>query len=86
MHTIDLFEEATKVARQLGYTIRLEWLDGAAGGGCEFGGRKWIFVDLSLSAAEQLGQVLDAIRHEAAFDRLMEVPALRRAVGQRNAA
>lgn len=86
MHTVDLFEQATKLARQLGYTVRFEWLEGAGGGGCEFGGQKWIFVDLSLSAAEQLGQVLDAIRHDAAAERLIQTPALRRVLSQRKAA
>lgn len=34
-----------------------------AGGACEIGGRPWIFLDLSLSIEEQLGQVEDALRY-----------------------
>lgn len=57
MHTVELMDQAIIAARKLGYDIRHEWLGGVAGGGCEVAGRKWLFVDLSLSAVEQLEQV-----------------------------
>ncbi|MFT5522703.1 MAG: hypothetical protein ACI9G1_000934 [Pirellulaceae bacterium] len=64
MHTVELLEEACRVAKKLGYEIRQEYLDGSRGGACEFGGKKWIFIDLSLNAMEQLDQVTEAIRDD----------------------
>lgn len=49
-------------AKQIGAQIRSEWLGGETGGACEIGGKRWIFLDLSLSVEEQLGQVEDALR------------------------
>jgi hypothetical protein len=43
----------------------MEPLGGASGGLCEFGKRRWIFVDVTASVAEQLEQVLSALRAEA---------------------
>lgn len=64
MHTVDLLEQALALAKRLGYQVRQEWLDECGGGTCEYGGRKWLFVDLSLSTTEQLSQVVDALRHD----------------------
>ena len=64
MHTVHLLEQALEVASQLGYQIRHEWLGGNGGGACEFLGKKWIFVDLSLNAIEQLDQVESALRED----------------------
>ena len=52
MHTVELLEQACAIAEQLGYQTRQEWLGGTGGGTCEFGGRKWIFIDLALSVFE----------------------------------
>ena len=57
MHTVELREQALAVAEQLGYHIRQEWLGGSGGGQCEFAGRKWIFVDLALSAGNNLNRL-----------------------------
>ena len=38
-----------------------EWLDGCAGGGCVIRGQKWLFLDPTLSPAEQLEEVLNAL-------------------------
>src|SRR5207302_122015 len=61
MHTIEKLERLKDVAERAGYTIRQEWLGGVAGGACQFAGRKWIFIDLSLSVIEQLDQVAAAL-------------------------
>jgi hypothetical protein len=61
MHTIERLEEALSIARQHGYGIRMEWLGGNGGGECEIRGRRWIFLDLADSPAEQLEQVLATI-------------------------
>ena len=64
MHTVDMVKEAIAVAQRAGYRIRQEYLGGSMGGGCEFGGQKWIFLDVSLGPVDQLEQVLDALRHD----------------------
>ena len=39
-------------ARQSGYEIRYEYLSGNGGGICEYAGKRWLFIDLALSAEE----------------------------------
>jgi hypothetical protein len=67
MHTIELLNEALRVAESLGYGIRHEWLGGSSGGACEVRGKKWLFVDLALNTVDQYEQVLDALRRDAAI-------------------
>ncbi|MEZ6088536.1 MAG: hypothetical protein R3C05_11025 [Pirellulaceae bacterium] len=55
-------QQAITEAKRLGFLVRSEWLGGAAEGWCEIGGRRVLFVDLSLSVHEQLDQVESAIR------------------------
>lgn len=64
MHTVEMLERLKELAEQAGYTVRHEWLGGAGGGACQFAGRKWIFVDLSLSVVEQLDQVAGALQDD----------------------
>ena len=64
MHTVELLQHALDLAGRLGYRIRQEWLGGSGGGGCELAGRKILFLDVALNPAEQLDQVLDALRRE----------------------
>jgi hypothetical protein len=66
MHTIEKLEKAISEAVQRGYEVRMEPLGGGAGGLCEFGKRKWIFVDITASVVEQLNQVLSALRSDVA--------------------
>lgn len=66
MHTIEKLERAIGEAVQRGYEVRMEPLGGASGGLCEFGKRRWIFVDVTASVAEQLEQVLSALRPDSA--------------------
>lgn len=61
MHTVELLEEAMQFAQSLGFAIRQDWLSGS-GGPCEIKGKRWLFVDLSLTHREQLDQVVAAIR------------------------
>lgn len=63
-YTVELLEQALDVAERLGYTVRQEWLAGIGGGGCELKGHKLFFLDLDLGPAEQLEQVVAALRHE----------------------
>ena len=64
MHTVELLSHAVHLAKRLGYMVRQEWLGGNGGGGCELKGRKVLFLDLALGPADQLEQVVDALRHE----------------------
>jgi hypothetical protein len=86
MHTVEMLERMKELAEQAGYTIRHEWLGGSGGGKCEFAGRKWIFVDLSLSVVEQLDQVTAALKDDPAVW-LLDLPVpVTRALGRRMAA
>jgi hypothetical protein len=67
MHTVELLEDALAVAERLGYRTRQEWLGGTGGGACQFAGQRWIFVDLALTAVEQLEQVAEALRNDPAI-------------------
>jgi len=62
MHTVEMLSEAIELARRLGYQIREDQLEGAGGGHCRIRGRKWLLLDITQSADEQLHDVLDAIR------------------------
>jgi len=76
MRTVEMLERLKELAENAGYTVRHEWLGGVGGGACEFAGRKWIFIDLSLSVVEQLDQVALALQDDPA------AAALARADGQ----
>ena len=61
MSTVEQLEQTLALAATLGYHVRQEWLGGTAGGACEFGGRRVLFIDLALSPAEQLEQARTAL-------------------------
>lgn len=86
MHTVELMEQALGVATRLGYQVRQEWLDETGGGACEFGGRKWLFVNLSLSGIEQLSQVVDALRNDPRLQGTKLPKSLRDFLGHSDAA
>jgi hypothetical protein len=86
MHTVELLQDAIEVAEQLGYRIRHEWLGGAGGGACEFGGRKWIFVDMALNTVEQLDQVAHAVSEDPGIYLVDLPPHLRTLFGIRKTA
>ncbi|MEQ8790209.1 MAG: hypothetical protein RIC55_28190 [Pirellulaceae bacterium] len=85
MRTVELLERAVAAAERLGYEIRHEYLAGSGGGCCEFGGRKWLFIDLALSTEEQLDQVVQALRSEPRAVFADPSPELRRLIGRRAA-
>jgi len=64
MHTVEVLNRTLELAEQLGYGVRFEYLGGGAGGACEFGGRRWLFVDLARNPIEQLDQVAEALRQD----------------------
>jgi len=86
MHTAEALEQTLAVAEELGYRIRHEWLGGNGGGACEFGGSKWIFVDLALNTLEQLDQVAEALRNDPAIHLFPLSPSLQQLLDVRRAA
>ena len=80
MQTVELLEAGFAAAQQLGYNIRHEWLDGNGGGVCEFGGARWIFVDLAQNPGEQLDQVVEAIRNDSNWEKIGLATELRNLV------
>jgi hypothetical protein len=85
MHTVELLAHALELARQLGYTIRQDWLDGNGGGGCELRGRKILFLDLATSPADQLEMVLRVLRSEPRAAVILLPPALREVFRRKSA-
>lgn len=64
MHNVERLEKAVAEAVKRGFDVRMEPLNGASGGLCEYGKRRWIFVDMTASIPEQLEQVLSALQHQ----------------------
>jgi hypothetical protein len=71
MHTVVLLAHALNLAERLGYVIRQDWLEGNGGGGCELRGRKFLFLDLATSPADQFETVIGVLRSES---RALELP------------
>jgi hypothetical protein len=86
MHTVEMLEGLKQVAEAAGYTVRQEWLGGVGGGACEFAGRKWIFLDLSLPVIEQLDQIAAALRDDASLGAVPAPRAVRSYLGLARAA
>ncbi len=61
MHTVELLEHALALAERSGIVVRQDWFGGSGAGACEVKGRRWLLVDLALSPAEQLEQVVEAL-------------------------
>jgi hypothetical protein len=85
MRTVELLEEALAIAEYLGYHVRHEWLGGSGGGACEFGGRRWMFVDLALSLDEQLEQVTRSLSADPGVHQVPVSTRLSPLVGRRAA-
>lgn len=86
MHTIEMLEQVLSVAERLGYGVRHEWLGGQGCSACEFGGRKWLFVDLAVTAAEQLEQAVEALKSDPGVHLLRLDPPLQKLLEIRRAA
>lgn len=84
MHTVELLEEACQVLDRLGYRVRTEALDSGEGGVCEFGGRKWLFLDAAANPTEHLRSVLEVLRGEFYIERVAMSAVLRSLIVQRS--
>ena len=65
--TLERVESWLEIAKELGYRVRYDHFGGTGGGVCQFGGQKWIFMDVSLNTHEQLEQLKDAIPNDPGF-------------------
>lgn len=86
MHTVELLEQSLAAVKRLGYRVRSEHLDGGRGGVCEFGGRRWLFLDISKAPLEQLHEVLQLLRDDPRTAALTLAPELAGLIRTRRAA
>jgi len=86
MHTVDLLDQAIRVARQIGYRVRYDWFEGNGGGVCEIKGQKAIFLDVAQGPADHLELVLEALRADPLALACQMTPSLRDLLGLPKAA
>lgn len=77
MHTVEQLDQLIRLARELGYTVRQEWLGGDGGGACELRGQKHLFIDLANSAKEQLDTVAGVLAEDAGLTTVSVAAELR---------
>jgi hypothetical protein len=63
-HTVELLEQAIDAARQVGFTVRQDWLTGDGSGHCLVRGRKMLLLDMAQPATEQLAAIRFALSGE----------------------
>lgn len=88
MRTLEKLEQAISLAERMGYRVRYEPLAGCHGGVCEFGGNRWLFVDLGLSVDERLELVSETLLADPSLPESELSTELRRHLGipERNVA
>ena len=79
MEIRQLLNLAKQTAKDLGFHIRQDLLNGQQGGMCEFGGKRWIILDVSQNSTEQLHAIGNALRFLDSLDS-NEVPVALRDV------
>lgn len=67
MSVIEEIDQLTKIAETVGYRVRNEYFGGTGGGVCEFGGKKYLFLDLALSSVDQLEKLRTILIEEGVF-------------------
>lgn len=78
MSTIERIDQLIEIAQQLGYRIRHDYFGGTGGGKCEFGGQKWLFIDLALTSVEQLDQLQVALADEPLLQTVATPPVAKK--------
>jgi hypothetical protein len=73
MNTVERFELALAEAERRGIQVRLEPLQGAVGGLCQLGRKQVLFIDLTLPVADQLLQLIAALKTTASVTALPEI-------------
>jgi Spy/CpxP family protein refolding chaperone len=64
MNAAKMLSLAVEAAREIGYEVREEVLEGAGGGHCTIHGKKCLLLDMTQTHREQLNDVVDALRAE----------------------
>ncbi|MDG1874646.1 MAG: hypothetical protein P8J27_12095 [Mariniblastus sp.] len=64
MSTIEQIDQLVCLAEKLGYQVRYDYFGGTGGGVCEFSSKKFLFMDLALTSAEQLDRLQKAFAEE----------------------
>ena len=54
-------------ARQSGFEVRYEYLGGNGGGICEYAGKRWLYIDLALTAEESWEVLREALSNVANY-------------------
>ncbi|MEE2675772.1 MAG: hypothetical protein VX876_02290 [Planctomycetota bacterium] len=70
---------AKETARDLGFHIRQDLLHDQHGGMCEFGGKRWIILDVTQNSIEQLHAIGNALRFLDSLD-MNQIPVALRQV------
>lgn len=70
--TLEQIEDWIEVAGKLGYRVRYDDFGAGGGGICEFAGQKWIFIDVSLSAWEQLSMLEESIPKDPIYSSMKQ--------------
>ncbi len=70
---------AKQTAGDLGFSIRQDLLDGQSGGMCEFGGKRWIILDVGQNSLEQLHAIGNALKFADSLD-TQQIPVVLRDV------
>ncbi len=74
MSQLKQYEQFLEVAQQLGYQVRYDYFGGTGGGVCQYGGKKWLFIDLALTVQDQMDVVFSALGADPLFS-TVELPA-----------
>ena len=64
MSVVEQFEQLIEIAQQMGYRIRYDYFGGTGGGICEYGGNKWMLIDLGMSSVERLEKLQSELADE----------------------
>jgi len=64
-NVLDRLKRMTRIARQHGFDVRGEPLDGAGCGWCEIRGQRVLFLDLSQPASEQISAIREILEAAA---------------------
>lgn len=60
-NVVERLRNRVREAKQAGFRVRMEYLEDETATWCVIGGVKTIFIDLSQTAAEQLGQLNESM-------------------------
>ena len=71
MHAVEMLEQSLEIARLAGYTIRQEWLGESQGGACVIKGKKFLFLDPTLSIRDQLDEVVSVLKTDPAAQEIV---------------